>query len=66
MLYLSLYFKTLRARYYELLNRVRLRGDWESWLDFFADAVIHAAGEAVETAQTLLAQGGAMTAGHRE
>ncbi|MDR2031895.1 MAG: Fic family protein [Azoarcus sp.] len=55
MLYLSLYFKTHRARYYELLNRVRLRGDWESWLDFFADAVIHAAGEAVETAQTLLA-----------
>jgi Fic family protein len=55
MLYLSLYFKTWRARYYELLNRVRSSGDWESWLGFFADAVIHTAGEAVETAQALLA-----------
>jgi Fic family protein len=55
MLYLSLYFKTYRARYYELLNRVRLDGDWESWLDFFADAVIHTAAQAVETAQALLA-----------
>jgi hypothetical protein len=40
MLYLSLYFKTRRQTCYELLNRVRLTGDWESWLDFFADAVI--------------------------
>ncbi|MDR2129348.1 MAG: Fic family protein [Burkholderiaceae bacterium] len=55
MLYLSLYFKTYRARYYELLNRVRSDGDWESWLDFFADAIIHTAKEAVETAQALLA-----------
>lgn len=35
MLYLSLYFKTHRQRYYELLNEVRLTGDWEAWLDFF-------------------------------
>jgi len=35
MLYLSLYFKTHRERYYKLLNNVRLTGDWESWLDFF-------------------------------
>jgi Fic family protein len=54
MLYLSLYFKTRRARYYELLNAVRVTGDWESWLDFFAEAVIHAATQAVETAQRLL------------
>ena len=27
MLYLSLYFKTHRQRYYELLNEVRLTGD---------------------------------------
>jgi Fic family protein len=54
MLYLSLYFKTHRQYYYELLNRVRLTGDWESWLDFFAEAVIVTATQAVETAQQLL------------
>jgi Fic family protein len=54
MLYLSLYFKTHRKYYYELLNNVRLTGDWEAWLDFFADAVIVTATQAVETAQQLL------------
>jgi Fic family protein len=55
MLYLSLYFKTYRQHYYELLNIIRLTGDWESWLDFFAEAVIMTAGQAVETAQQLQA-----------
>ena len=54
MLYLSLYFKTHRQYYYELLNNVRLTGDWEAWLDFFAEAVIATATQAVETAQQLL------------
>ena len=54
MLYLSLYFKTHRQHYYELLNRVRVTGDWESWLDFFAEAVTVTATQAVETAQQLL------------
>jgi len=62
MLYLSLYFKTYRQHYYDLLNNVRLKGDWESWLDFFADAVIFTATQAVETAQQLIA----LTASHRE
>jgi len=54
MLYLSLYFKTHRQYYYELLNNVRLTGDWEAWLDFFSEAVIVTATQAVETAQQLL------------
>ncbi|MDR3628930.1 MAG: Fic family protein [Desulfocapsaceae bacterium] len=54
MLYLSLYFKTHRQYYYELLNNVRLTGDWEAWLDFFADAIVVTATQAVETAQQLL------------
>ncbi|MCB1041584.1 MAG: Fic family protein [Acidobacteria bacterium] len=53
MLYLSLYFKTHRQVYYELLNQVRMTGDWEAWLDFFAEAVIVTATQAVETAQQL-------------
>ncbi|MDX1918350.1 MAG: Fic family protein [Candidatus Caenarcaniphilales bacterium] len=40
VLYLSYYFKVKRTEYYRLLNQVRLEGDWESWLGFFADAVI--------------------------
>lgn len=54
MLYLSLYFKMHRQHYYELLSNVRLTGDWEAWLDFFAEAVIVTATQAVETAQQLL------------
>ena len=54
LLYLSLYFKTHRQAYYDLLNRVRVEGDWEAWLAFFADAVIATASQALETAQNLL------------
>ena len=54
MLYLSLYFKTHRRYYYELLNSVRLTGDWEAWLDFFAEAVIVTAGQAVDSARQLI------------
>ncbi len=54
LLYLSLYFKTHRQRYYELLNEVRFTGDWENWLNFFADAVIVTAAQAVGTAQQLM------------
>jgi len=54
MLYLSLYFKINRQYYYELLNNVRLTGDWEAWLDFFAEAIIVTATQAVETARQLL------------
>jgi Fic family protein len=53
MLYLSLYFKTHRQHYYELLNSTRQTGDWEAWLSFFADAVIATASQAVETAQLI-------------
>ncbi|MCO5763093.1 MAG: Fic family protein, partial [Chromatiaceae bacterium] len=54
LLYLSLYFKTHRQYYYDLLNQVRLTGDWEAWLDFFAEAVIVTATQAVETARQVL------------
>jgi Fic family protein len=54
LLYLSLHFKEHRPTYYELLNRVRLSGDWESWLEFFADAVVSSATLAAESARRLL------------
>jgi len=49
LLYLSLYFKTNRTRYYELLDVVRRTGDWEAWLSFFADAVVTTADQAAES-----------------
>ncbi len=54
MLYLSLYFKPHRQYYYELLNNVRVNGDWEAWLDFFVESVIVTSEQAVDTAQQLL------------
>jgi Fic family protein len=54
MLYLSLYLKAHRQQYYELLNNVRLNGDWEAWLEFFAEAVISTARQAVDTARRLV------------
>lgn len=53
MLYLSLYFKTHRQYYYELLNTVRQTGDWELWLAYFAEAVAATASQAAETARQL-------------
>jgi Fic family protein len=54
MLYPSLFFKRHRALYYDLLNAVRVDGDWERWLDFFAEGVEVCATQGVATANTLL------------
>ena len=53
LLFLSLYFKQHRQRYYELLDAVRRSGDWEVWLLFFLDGVAQTAAGAVSTAQQL-------------
>jgi Fic family protein len=55
LLYLSLHFKQHRTIYYELLDRVRSDGDWESWLIFFLDGVRETAAGAVATARRLAA-----------
>lgn len=54
LLYLSLFFKQHRDEYYHMLDRVRLEGDWEAWLDFFLEGVERTAQNAVETAQRLV------------
>jgi Fic family protein len=55
ILYLSLYFKTHRSRYYELLQEVRQSGDWESWLEFFLDGVAETSEQGVGSARRLMA-----------
>ncbi len=54
VLYLSLYLKTHRDRYYELLDRVRTEGDWEAWVEFFLRGVRETAAQAGETAKRIL------------
>ncbi len=53
LLYLSLYFKQHRTRYYELLDRVRAEGEWEEWIAFFAAGIEETANGAVATAQRM-------------
>jgi len=54
LLYLSLYFKTHRDAYYQWLQRVRLEGDWEGWLEFFLEGVRETADQAVAAARSAL------------
>jgi len=53
LLYLSLFFKQHRSEYYRLLDKCRVEGDWEAWLDFFLEGVVETASGAVETANRL-------------
>ena len=54
LLYLSLYFKSHRQTYYDLLQRVRSDGDWETWLDFFLSGVAETAQQASDAADAIL------------
>src|SRR5450432_1087921 len=54
LLYLSLYFKTNRDRYYDLLQRVRTEGAWEEWLAFFLEGTEITARSAAEAAKQIL------------
>lgn len=53
LLYVSLYFKKHRQEYYKLLNRVRTHGDWESWINYFLQAIKSVADDVVDTATRL-------------
>jgi Fic family protein len=55
ILYLSLFFKQHRSTYYELLDRVRTKGDWESWLEFFLTGIRETADQAISAARRTLA-----------
>lgn len=55
VLYLSHHFKRHRSAYYEHLQMVRTRGDWEGWVEFFLQGVIDVSREAALTAKAILA-----------
>ena len=46
LMYLSGYLKQHQTEYYRRLSAVRTEGDWESWVMFFLEGVISAAGDA--------------------
>lgn len=53
LLYLSLYLKTNRDTYYDLLQEVREQGAWGKWLQFFLEGVRESADEATRTTRTI-------------
>jgi Fic family protein len=55
ILYLSLYFKSNRQVYYDLLTSVRTTGNWEAWIGFFLTGVKETSEEAIISARGLIA-----------
>lgn len=55
LLYLSLFLKQNRSEYYDRLDGIRTRGDWEGWLRFFLTGVKSTANDAVRVAAELTA-----------
>ena len=53
LLYLSAYIERNRDRYYQLLQGVRTRDDWNSWIVYFVHGVAEISKEAVERAGRL-------------
>lgn len=53
-LYVSYYFKKHQHMYYDKLMRVRETGDYENFLSFFIDAILHSANHGIQTNDRLL------------
>ena len=54
VLYLSHFFRQHREDYYRILQSIRDKGDWESWVVFFLEAVAVVADEATSTARRIV------------
>lgn len=54
VLYLSHWFKRHRQEYYDRLQAVRDRGEWEAWLAFFLRGVEQVSNEATDTVRRVL------------
>jgi Fic family protein len=54
VLYLSHWFKRHRQEYYDRLQGVRDRGDWEGWTQFFLRGVEQVSNQATETVRRVL------------
>ena len=54
ILYLSIFFKRNRQDYYDRLQAIREKGDWEGWLAFFLEGVAVVSDEATHTARRIV------------
>lgn len=54
-LYISYFLKKNRIEYYDRMNEVRLKGNYEQWIKFFLEAVYESAKDANETIDRLTA-----------
>lgn len=54
LLYLSYFFKKYRSEYYDRLQAIRDKGDWEGWLKFFLRGMYEVAQEATSTARKIV------------
>ena len=54
VLYLSYFFKKNRNRYYELLNNIRIKGEFEEWIKFFIDGICEISEDAITSIQKIV------------
>ena len=54
VLYLSYFFKKNRNRYYELLNNVRVKGEFEEWIKFFIKGICEISEDAISSIQKII------------
>ncbi|MGP1455460.1 MAG: Fic family protein [Treponema sp.] len=55
VLYLSYFFKKNRNKYYELLNNVRIKGEFEEWIKFFIEGICEISEDAISSIQKIIA-----------
>lgn len=53
LLYLSLYFKSNKEKYYQLLQDVREKGDWEEWVEFFLEGILDTSEKVLDTSEKI-------------
>ena len=51
---MSYFFKKNRNRYYELLNNIRIKGEFEEWIIFFIEGICEIAEDAIISIQKIV------------
>lgn len=54
ILYISYFLKAERQKYYDLLQKVRMENDWDSWISFFLKGIIESCQDEIFATKRLL------------
>lgn len=54
VLYLSYFFKKNRNKYYELLNNIRIKGEYEEWIKFFINGICEISRNSINSIQMIV------------